>query len=678
MNKRIAVKTIVSVPGWFDTPQRVNKLSGVGEAYTRVPLIFRATRIRCNALCAIPVHLERNGNKVDNWPFPVGPRTLLWRSQAAILLNGAAYWLRQSNKVRDLGLRWLNPFTVSVEGATDGTLTFSQVVGGVTYGPWSQDQMVYLNDFNPADDLGPGVCSADVALGDAELAFYLTRFAAQFFENGAMPITTVSIANLTDPDEQKRVENFFKRAISGLQSGVKRVLAVSEDVKIASTQSHLDELATSELKDQARKDIALAFEIPVTLLDDDANYATAKEHKRSFYDETVLPAGSLIVEELNDQWLGGLGYALRLAPEEMDLYQEDEAARATAFSMYVNGGLPRSVAAEILGVSLPEGWEYADLDGGGAPTPAPAPAPATAPTNALASLEIAQFRTYATKRAKEGRWDKINLFRWNHITGLEQKRLIAWAHTALKDWSYGSKAHVEHSQRYDQRANVHEKKVREASRQLFEDQQKEIIDSLASKSAGSPFDLPSWQTAFRKALMPLIQASLVDAGRVALSDMGLKPDEFDVNNPAIHLFLKAREKKIDAIPETTYADLKGSLDEGVAAGENIAQLQERVLHIMGGKIESTPETIARTEVVSSMNAGTHSAWKGSGVVDKRQWLATLDKRVRDTHAEAHGQTVGIDEPYNVGGEDLMYPGDPAGSGENVINCRCSETAVVEA
>ena len=29
------------------------------------------------------------------------------------------------------------------------------------------------------------------------------------------------------------------------------------------------------------------------------------------------------------------------------------------------------------------------------------------------------------------------------------------------------------------------------------------------------------------------------------------------------------------------------------------------------------------------------------------------------------------DPFLVGGEQLLYPGDPAGSSENVINCRCS-------
>ncbi len=48
-----------------------------------------------------------------------------------------------------------------------------------------------------------------------------------------------------------------------------------------------------------------------------------------------------------------------------------------------------------------------------------------------------------------------------------------------------------------------------------------------------------------------------------------------------------------------------------------------------------------------------------------------DSKTREDHAEADGQEVGMDEPFDVGGEQLMYPGDPAGSAGNVINCRCT-------
>jgi uncharacterized protein with gpF-like domain len=56
---------------------------------------------------------------------------------------------------------------------------------------------------------------------------------------------------------------------------------------------------------------------------------------------------------------------------------------------------------------------------------------------------------------------------------------------------------------------------------------------------------------------------------------------------------------------------------------------------------------------------------------KKEWIASFDDRTRDAHAQADGQIVMQSDPFLVGGEHLLYPGDPAGSSENVINCRCS-------
>lgn len=53
------------------------------------------------------------------------------------------------------------------------------------------------------------------------------------------------------------------------------------------------------------------------------------------------------------------------------------------------------------------------------------------------------------------------------------------------------------------------------------------------------------------------------------------------------------------------------------------------------------------------------------------WMAVMDDVTREAHADADGQTVDAGESFDVGGESLMYPGDPSGSDENIINCRCA-------
>ncbi len=84
--------------------------------------------------------------------------------------------------------------------------------------------------------------------------------------------------------------------------------------------------------------------------------------------------------------------------------------------------------------------------------------------------------------------------------------------------------------------------------------------------------------------------------------------------------------------------------------------------------------IARTEAHRVREKGTLNAYeeaKEMGLQIVKVWSSAKDDRTREAHIEANGQEVEIDEPFIVDGEELMFPGDPSGSAENVINCRCS-------
>ena len=57
----------------------------------------------------------------------------------------------------------------------------------------------------------------------------------------------------------------------------------------------------------------------------------------------------------------------------------------------------------------------------------------------------------------------------------------------------------------------------------------------------------------------------------------------------------------------------------------------------------------------------------------KTWLTMLDNKVRDTHEEVEGQTVGIDEYFQVGNSQMQFPHDLSLSPDptEVINCRCA-------
>ena len=89
---------------------------------------------------------------------------------------------------------------------------------------------------------------------------------------------------------------------------------------------------------------------------------------------------------------------------------------------------------------------------------------------------------------------------------------------------------------------------------------------------------------------------------------------------------------------------------------------------------------ARTAVTGAQNAGrmdSYAAAEKMGVKLKKQWLATLDNRTRHAHAMLDGQTVDIDKPFKVDGNEIMFPGDTSAPGYLVYNCRCTMVADVD-
>ena len=53
-----------------------------------------------------------------------------------------------------------------------------------------------------------------------------------------------------------------------------------------------------------------------------------------------------------------------------------------------------------------------------------------------------------------------------------------------------------------------------------------------------------------------------------------------------------------------------------------------------------------------------------------EWVTMADGDVRTAHSEANGQQVPTGHAFEVGGEELLYPGQPVGDPANWINCRC--------
>ena len=95
--------------------------------------------------------------------------------------------------------------------------------------------------------------------------------------------------------------------------------------------------------------------------------------------------------------------------------------------------------------------------------------------------------------------------------------------------------------------------------------------------------------------------------------------------------------------------------------------------------DARAERIARTEVLRSSNFGTLEAYRQTGVVEKKMWLATPGTTgSRESHEELDGSVIGLNEEWTdpATGKKALHPGgfdDPASD----CNCRCAVTAWID-
>ncbi len=127
------------------------------------------------------------------------------------------------------------------------------------------------------------------------------------------------------------------------------------------------------------------------------------------------------------------------------------------------------------------------------------------------------------------------------------------------------------------------------------------------------------------------------------------------------------ERLVQGVRDTVANIMLEALVEGWTVPQTAAVLQS-TLEL---DAEWRATMLARTDLIALSNA---ASLKAVSTLEEpplyKTWLTAGDDRVRPEHVEANRQTVKVDEPYHVGGSKLMYPGDPAGPDDLVINCRC--------
>ena len=336
--------------------------STVADTYrTTSAVLFRCFELRAGAVARMPFEIMRGENVYDSsqeYANELGwlpnPQRLMYLTEAALCAYGAAYWLKIASRVMVKELKYFVP--PSVQPKIDermGLTGFERSAGNVTV-KFKPEEMLYFWPADPGVELGPAkaypLMAASHAVG---VLINVDEFAAAFFERGAIKATVLAVKGNPVEAERQRLKTWWSKMMTGIKNAFAAEVVNADLVTATQIGEGLESLKDTELTTGAQQDIAVAFGIPFSILfSNAANYATSQQDWSNFYQTTIEPECNFIASVLNQQLFEPLGFHINFLPETLDIYQEDENARAGSLKSLVDSGVPLLMAMDLLGFEL--------------------------------------------------------------------------------------------------------------------------------------------------------------------------------------------------------------------------------------------------------------------------------------------------------------------------------------
>ena len=368
---------------------------GTGSGYTAqqlrrvVPWLAKATDMTANAVASLPFDIVNSaGTVVDSsadWKNKIGglpaPDVLLHKLAASLCL-GQAYLFPVYTKRLVVSLQYFAPQTITPNIDINGLQWFDRATdrGKVErYYPIDDDReppLIYFWMPDPDVEIGPALSyPAGAALLSAKLLFSFDDTIQTYSERGFVPATLLSAKGMPGPAEREKAENWWNRFLRGWTKEAAKIVN-AEAMTVNRVGSGMDELkgAYSEMTKQAIENIGTAYGIPAALFMSDMAYASEANSMIKVWYQTsaFVKIYKTIENTFNDQLLNMYGLKWIFRPETIDAFQEEESSRAAAFKVYVDAGIKHSIAAQMVGLELPTGVDYDDLDEEEEPEPQPA------------------------------------------------------------------------------------------------------------------------------------------------------------------------------------------------------------------------------------------------------------------------------------------------------------------
>lgn len=605
---------------------------------------------------------------------------MLEKTQIFEELLGNSYWLkvRGDKTKKPIELWQLRPDRVRiVEDPNKIIAGYVYLTPNGTQLNFTPEDIIHFKQTNPKSDLY-GQPTVKAAIELIQSSIFTIRWNKNFFYNQARPDGMLILKTKQTPAQMKELEKRWKDDYGGIANAHKTSV-VEGDADYKSLNMTMREMEFSNLRTATNEDILAAFGVPKSIIGmQGMNRAEAEAQIYTFLSETIEPKVQRLVETLNEFLIPEYGTDLYLDFESPT--PQDRKAIIDEYALALNKWLSTNEIREMEGKApLDGGWDiyipFSDVP----------MSSANEGNNADATKGYVRLKGSEKKYREEKEKRENDILLRKVFEGKSKIKLEIQLKEELRAMLVRQKRNFTKEQKkawwteHDKILTSDIKIFRIMTKQLFTGQQERAIDMLKSQTAEKGItkaisDLLDWETEktiFTQISMPVFTNMISKRGKRAAKLIGT---DFHMTESIKNFIDKKAIKFSGEVNDTTKERLNNSLAEGVNAGESIDELTTRVADVFKVRKDSGAEMIARTEVTSAVNEADIETYKQSGVVEKKEWLATMDDRTRETHAEVDGEVVGLSEEFSNG---LKFPGDPSGEADEVINCRCTLLPVIE-
>lgn len=582
-----------------------------------------------------------NGERANDGLRSYDMSELLEAHQVSKDLYGEVFWYfsKGERSNNPMGVYILDPAFMTVFVANGKIKGYAYQKEGARV-LFDADEIDYYFIYNPFSEWR-GKSPTQAAGIFIKSARYVTTYVNNFLENNAIPAGVIVASGQSNDDDWKLFKNQWTEKYSGIDNSGKTGFIRGDTLDFVKTGLSLGEVDFSAMKNATRDDIAAMFSVPKGLwgLFEDINRATAQALREIFAESVTSPELKRIKRKLSARVRIAYGETFRVGssnpvPEdrELTLLEDDKGVGRwlTPNEIRQRRGLKPIAGGEVLG----------NVDSAVEETP--------------------------TKNLKI--------------------KLVSKS-TNKADLTYEMKESFR-SQMEDVQVK-YEKEYLKAVEPVMKAQKAEVIAQINPKKlADAGFNVKDEAEKMTDTTIGIFIALAKEQGAIAAQFVGSKESSFD--------FTKVMEKYIrDSVlkaslgfTEDTEEEVSKAIQEGLEAEESLAKIAKRIDSIYENVLGiKTPgyriERIARTEVIKTSNEITEAAYRQSGLVKKKEWIANpgacqfcqaLDGtivRLGATFVEKDGSIEGDEGgTYKNTYEDVKHP--PVHP-----DCRCGLIPVIE-